>query len=158
MEFPPVGGPFTGTVQLELVHDVPDRGCQFQSTHVWEFSGEFDPATGQFSGTWVEIEDATFGACENFSFVRDFDPPEEDFTWVLIAQLGRISGRVATSRFTLEVDPALFEAPAPTGGGETSDLTTDPGQTSELSHPQRVPRPCPLISASAGKPSITRLS
>lgn len=152
MTFNPAGGPFSGSVRLELVHDVPARGCQFKSTHTWEFSGDFDASTGQFTGTWVETRDTTTGACDNFNFIRDFDPQEDSFRASLIAQLGRIQGRVSAATFTLEVDPSLFETEPPTPL-DPSDVTTNPDATSPTG-PQTTPDqpPGPSDIATEGIP------
>lgn len=148
LEFPLEGGPFSGTAVLELVHDVPDRGCQFQSTHRWEFSGDFNADTGEFTGRWVEVEDVTVGECENFSFIRDFNPAEDDFRAGLIAQLGRITGRVSPAQFTLEIDPALFDTAADGEGDITTspDLTTDPGQTGDTGDTDQPPATAPPVT------------
>ena len=63
------GEPFTGSAQLELAHDVPSQECMFHSSHEWDFSGDFNPATGQLLGTYVELVETTTGNCpDNFTF------------------------------------------------------------------------------------------
>lgn len=154
LTFDPSGGPFSGTAVLNLTHDVPERGCQFTSTHRWEFSGDFEADTGQFTGEYQEVEEATIGACENFSFTRTFDPDQAAFNPVLIRQLGEIRHQIPPVEFTLLVDPALFpveETPAPTTGGTTEDPTTSEPVTTPTAGDEQSPPPITTDPADAGQ-------
>ena len=110
IEFPTTGGPFTGTAVLELLHDVPRDGCQFQSVHEWEFSGGFDPATLEFVGTFTEVEDATTGNCapDQAHLIYQMDPTEGTFYAGLYSQDGEIRGSAFT-KFTASVSQTLID-------------------------------------------------
>ena len=111
MEFPITGGPFVGTAVLELLHDVPSEGCQFQSVHEWEFSGEFDPATLEFMGTFTELEDETTGNCEpaQANLIYELNPTEGTFYAGLYSQDGEIRGTGFGSGFTAPVSQTLID-------------------------------------------------
>jgi hypothetical protein len=132
LEFSAAGGPFTGSATLELLHDVPSEECRFQSNHEWVFSGDFDPATLQFSGTYVELVESTVGDCpENFTFVRTFDPDEADFNARLDLQTGEIVSQIPPLAFTLVVDPVVLESlAAELASPVTTRSTSDPAERS----------------------------
>lgn len=110
MEFPTAGGPFSGTALLELLHDVPSEGCQFQSVHEWEFSGEFDPATREFWGTFTELQDETTGNCDpgQAHLIYQMNPAEGEFYAGLHSQDGEIRGSAFTT-FTASVSQTLID-------------------------------------------------
>ena len=111
MEFPITGGPFVGTAVLELLHDVPKYGCQFQSVHEWEFSGMFDPATLEFLGTATELEDETTGNCEpgQASLIYQMEPAEGTFYARLYLQDGEIRA-TGFKNLTAPVSQTLIDA------------------------------------------------
>ena len=110
MEFPTAGGPFSGTAVLELLHDVPRDGCQFQSVHEWEFSGMFDPATLEFMGTFTELQDETTGNCDpdQAHLIYQMNPAEGEFYAGLHSQDGEIRGSAFTT-FTASVSQTLID-------------------------------------------------
>ncbi len=110
MEFPTAGGPFSGTAVLELLHDVPSEGCQFQSVHEWEFSGMFDSATREFWGTFTELQDETTGNCDpgQAHLIYQMNPAEGEFYAGLHTQDGEIRGSAFTT-FTASVSQTLID-------------------------------------------------
>ena len=110
MEFSTTGGPFVGTAVLELLHDVPRDGCQFQSVHEWEFSGMFDPARLEFMGTFTELIDETTGNCDpgQAHLIYQMEPADGTFYAGLYTQDGEIRGTL--QNFTAPVSQILIDA------------------------------------------------
>ncbi len=108
LTFPVGGGAFRGDVQLQLGHDVPARGCRFESNHVWTITGDFDPEALRFAGTYEEVVEATTGACENFTFSRTFDPDMGPFTAFLDPATGVLTSSSAPVDIRLQADPAAL--------------------------------------------------
>ena len=138
LEFPSSGGPFTGTALLTLNHYVPDRGCRFVSSHAWEFTGDFQPGTLQFSGDYIEVQETTTGECENFTFARTFTPDTARFLATLGPLTGAITSQINPLEFTLMVDPALLvdlvpADPEPGPSDPTTDSATTPGEVTSTS-------------------------
>jgi hypothetical protein len=147
MSFPPGGGPFAGKAALRLTHDVPARGCRFQSGHDWEFSGTYNAATRAFRGTYVERAEATTGACTGLTFARTFNPDTGPFQAVLDPRTGELTSQIPPLKFTLRVDPALL-APAgtqsvPPAPRDTSVTTVGPGTTGGTAPRTQAPTTTP---------------